>query len=110
MDYFGRKKFHEVKLLGFQGIPGFISPFDEHLADRFIFSQAMDIGCHFESFFFQDALMGIVISAGHIVIGVVTGDHHHGHKDDILDALSFQLGNDRIQMGPAFDGIDIDIA
>ena len=54
--------------------------------------------------------MGIVIGTSHIVIGVVTGDHHHGHKDDILDALGFQLGNDRIQMGPAFDGIDIDIA
>ena len=54
--------------------------------------------------------MGIVISAGHIVIGMVAGDHHHRHEDDVLDALGFQLRNDRIQMGPAFDGIDEDIA
>lgn len=34
---FWSEKFHEVKSLGFQGIPSFISSFDEHLADRFIF-------------------------------------------------------------------------
>ena len=54
--------------------------------------------------------MGIGIGTGHVVIGMVAGDHHHGHEDDVLDALGFQLGNDCIQMGPAFDGVDADIA
>ena len=54
--------------------------------------------------------MGIGIGTGHVVIGMVAGDHHHGHEDDVLDALGFQLGNDCIQMGPAFDRVDVDIA
>ena len=40
---------------------------------------------------------------------MVAGDDHHGHDGHVRYALGLEHRNDRIEVGPAFDGIDEDL-
>ena len=53
--------------------------------------------------------MRIRIAARHIVIRMITGNHHDWHQRNVLDPCRLELRNDILEMRPALDGINEDI-
>jgi hypothetical protein len=50
----------------------------------------------------QNGFPGVVLRAGHVVLGMVAGHGHEGKQPGLLDAFGFQLSQDVIQRGLAF--------
>src|SRR5574344_668585 len=92
-------------LVSFQGIPSFVGALYEHIAYSGVLAQTMEISVNLKACSFQLALMRILLSAGHIVVSMVTGNHHDRHQGYGLHTLSFQLRDNIAQMRPAFYGV-----
>ena len=53
--------------------------------------------------------MRVRIFAGHVVIGMITSNHHQRHERDMLDAICLEFRHDSLKIRPALYRIDIDI-
>ena len=84
----------------------FISALYIDISDSFVFTKAVDVGGDFEALSFQLALVGVRIGAGHIVIGMVAGNHHDRHEGYMIEAACFQFRNDVFQVRTAFNGVN----
>ena len=94
----------------FQRIPAFQSVGNEHLLNRSVFAQAMDVRSYLEAFLLEDRFVGIFFVACHVIVGMVAGYHHHGHQGYVLNFFRFQFRNYVFQGRPAFNAVNVDVA
>ena len=75
-------------------------------ADGRILAETLDHALDLVAGLGEGGLPGILLVAGHVVVGMVAGHHHQGLEDDLACAELGDLGEHVVDGGEALDGAD----